>query len=508
MAFFGEGARVPPPSIDGTPINAVKMHRTSKNGESGSKKKRDKGNGNKTIGRKKSKSDDEESHKGVGNLEQMEKTLLKVKGTKSSMRKGKARIDKEKNTPDSGKKKAMFAETVGKEEVKEKEIKDKTYIVDFTVRVNKMKDTKGGFDKKLLEGLLFMQTYIGQHASFHPIKPGTMLKPIKEKGKVPKFQVTSRNYFCVPNSRAFDNINADGGRTIKGSAIMGFMGNPEQCLDKVAGDLCMMGCTIYYKKCQEMDTMTSQILIGVPNTIKEEIIKQTLDEELKNIKQILLKNDKEYKLTREQSNNWIRYVVMIDFPAGMPWEGTEEKKQKQGTSNPRLAYGLHVHRPDYERLKSLLAYAKDNNIWDKVWGNTAYTIKTPAEKDPIGVENKYIHMVQTHQSVQLSMGAATIEEMLDVDTVFELQLLPDADRKPRQPTKTTVKEIFSMMMINEHKVWTCLSMGTNGMTTGYFSSIVPAIRDHVAAFVLCPAAQVYWWLHRKGCLTQNVNRLI
>jgi hypothetical protein len=67
----------------------------------------------------------------------------------------------------------------------------------------------------------------------------------------------------------------------------------------------MMGCAIYYKKCQEVDTVTSQILIGIPNMIEEEIIKQMLDEELKNIEQILLKNNKEYKLTREQSNNWI-----------------------------------------------------------------------------------------------------------------------------------------------------------------------------------------------------------
>ncbi len=75
----------------------------------------------------------------------------------------------------------------GKEEVKEKEIKYKTCVVGFAVCVDKTKDMKGGFYKKLLEGLLFMQTYIDQHASFHPIKPGTMLKPIKEKGKLPKF---------------------------------------------------------------------------------------------------------------------------------------------------------------------------------------------------------------------------------------------------------------------------------------------------------------------------------
>jgi hypothetical protein len=244
MAFFGEGAWVPPPSMDGTPIDAVKMHRMSKNGESSSKKKRDKGDGNKTIGRKKSKLDDKESHKGVVNLEQMEKTPLKVKGTKSSARKGKARIDKEKNTPNSGKKTATFAEMVGIEEVKEKEIEYKTCVVGFAVCVDKTKDTKGGFYKKLLEGLLFMQTYINQHASFHPIKSGTTLKPIEEKGNFPKFQVTSQYYFCVPNSKAFDNINTDGGRTIKGSAIMGFTGNPEQCLDKAAGDLCTMGCAI------------------------------------------------------------------------------------------------------------------------------------------------------------------------------------------------------------------------------------------------------------------------
>jgi hypothetical protein len=104
----------------------------------------------------------------------------------------------------------------------------------------------------------------------------------------------------------------------------------------------------------------------------------------------------------------------------MPWVGIEEKKQKQGTSNSRLAYRLHVHRPDYKRIKYLLAYAKDKNIWHKIWGNATYTIETPEEKDPTRVKNKYIQMVQTHGSVQLSMRASTIKGMLDVDTVFEL----------------------------------------------------------------------------------------
>ncbi len=230
---------------------------------------------------------------------------------------------------------------MGKDTVEEKEIDYKTCVVGLAVRVDKGKDTKGGFDKKIIEGLNFMQTCIDQNTSFHAIRPGTAVKPIKGKLNMPKYQVTMRNYFCIPNPRAFDNVNANGGRVIKGSAIMDFTDNPQQCLEDAAGDLRMMGCAIFYKKCQEGDTETSQILIGAPNTIKEDIIKQTMDEELKKIESTLLLSDKNYKLTREQSKNWIRYAVVKDFPAGIPWEGLEEKKQKKRhkQSSP------HLHAP-------------------------------------------------------------------------------------------------------------------------------------------------------------------
>ncbi len=99
-----------------------------------------------------------------------------------------------------------------------------------------------------------------------------------------------------------------------------------------------------------------------------------------------------YKLSKSQLKKWISYAVVREFPAGMPWERAEEKKQKQGTSNARLAYVLQIHQPNYERMKKLLAYAKELEILD--------------ERSPQGVKNKYIQMVQTHGSVQLSMGAA------------------------------------------------------------------------------------------------------
>jgi hypothetical protein len=80
----------------------------------------------------------------------------------------------------------------------------------------------------------------------------------------------------------------------------------------------MMGCTIFYKKCQEVDTEATQILVGAPDTIEEEIIQQTIDKELKVQENKLLLTNKNYKLTREQSRNWVKYAVVRDIPAGMP----------------------------------------------------------------------------------------------------------------------------------------------------------------------------------------------
>ncbi len=38
--------------------------------------------------------------------------------------------------------------------------------------------------------------------------------------------------------------------------------------------------------------------------------------------------------------------------------------------------------------------------------------------------------------------------------------------------------------------------------------MVEEIKAHVAAFIRCPAAQVYYWLKCKGCLGKDVDRLI
>jgi hypothetical protein len=147
-----------------------------------------------------------------------------------------------------------------------------------------------------------------------------------------------RNYFNIPNQMAFLNVNQDNGRVIKGSAIMGFSTNPKNCLEDAAGDLRTMGCALFYKKCQEVDTVAKIILLGVPNSIEEDVIKITLDTVLSELECTLLKTDSEYKMTKDQRQNWINCTVTREYPPGMPWEDAEEKKSRGATTRCWYTY--------------------------------------------------------------------------------------------------------------------------------------------------------------------------
>jgi len=307
-------------------------------------------------------------------------------------------------------------------------------VIGFAIRVDRGNNTKGGFNKKVSEGLTFLREFVDPAACILPNGKDKRLGPIKSKSDLPKYQLTMRNYFNIPNQMAFSNVTQENGRVIKGSAIMGFSLDPKTCLDEAAGDLRMMGCSIFYKKCQKVDTVSKLILLGVPNSIEEEIIKDTFDKVLMELEQELIRTDSDYKLTKDQRQNWIDYAVTREFPLGMPWEDAEEKKKKQGGNNTRLAYVLQVYQQDFDRLSYLCHMVKQRKLWANHWGNTAFTVEIPELDSQQGEKTRYIQMVQTHGLVQLSLGAAPIYGVIDTETKFSLRLTQvQTDPQGHQP---------------------------------------------------------------------------
>ncbi len=164
---------------------------------------------------------------------------LRLKGESQSSRKNSV-----KKTPkvEKGKKpspkKTTIADVAGTRQVpKLLEVEYNKCVVSLAIRVDKGKNSKGAFDKKLAEGLSFIQKYLDKQACFFPFGKDQTLAPMKEKADLPKFQVVLQNYFSIPNKYTFSDVSQDGGRIIKGPALMGFSKDPRQCLDEANGDL-------------------------------------------------------------------------------------------------------------------------------------------------------------------------------------------------------------------------------------------------------------------------------
>ena len=163
-------------------------------------------------------------------------------------------------------------------------------VVGFAIRVDKGNNAKQAFDKKLMEGLEFIQQYVDKRAYFLPHDKDKKLKPIHVKNNMPKYQVVMKGYFCIPNKNLFSNVQQENGRVVKGSGIMGFKLDPQQCLEEASGDLHAMGCLIFFKKCQEVDTVSNFVILGVPNSISEDTVKETVDKVLQSLEKELREN--------------------------------------------------------------------------------------------------------------------------------------------------------------------------------------------------------------------------
>ncbi len=145
-----------------------------------------------------------------------------------------------------------------------------------------------------MEGLEFIQQYVDKCACFLPHEKDKRLEPIRAKNDMPKYQVVMKGYFCIPNNNSFSNVQQENGRVVKGSGIMGFELDLQQCLEEASGDLPAMGCSIFFKKCQEVNTVSNFVFLEVPNLISEDTVKAIVDEVLQKLEDKLIHDNKDY----------------------------------------------------------------------------------------------------------------------------------------------------------------------------------------------------------------------
>ena len=195
----------------------------------------------------------------------------------------------------------------------------------------------------------------------------------------------------------------------------------------------------------------------------------------------------------------------------MPWEKIDKTKERK--PNGRLAFVFQIAREDSPRLVALLDEAKVKNLWGDIFGEAAFTVQMIPTKqsgeDPslAGKRAPYVEMVQTHGSVQLSMGAASINGLINFTKKFVL-CRTNEDGSPATAIKKSVQNIMRYKTLNGDKVWLSAIPKACGGVTGYFSCVLPGIKKYIEHWTLCPAAQIFWFLLRKDCNKEDVKKMI
>ncbi len=121
-------------------------------------------------------------------------TGLRPKGQESKKkekkRSAKKKTDKQAKQLEARKTKIAFAEAE-----KTKPITYNQCVVGFAIRINKGNNAKQAFNKKLMEGLQFIQHYVDKSACFLPYKKDKKLDPIRSNSDMPKYQVVMKGCF-------------------------------------------------------------------------------------------------------------------------------------------------------------------------------------------------------------------------------------------------------------------------------------------------------------------------
>ena len=190
--YFGGGERVQPPSKGGTPVQSILLRRLTNTPERARKT-------DNTVETQLTPERLDNAGEGavtnanmVVDLESFTTGLCpKGGGSKKRDKRGKEEraTEEQANKTKAQKPKIAFGLT---EVVKEKPIAYKECVAGFAIRVDKGNNTKSAFDKKLMEGLNFIQQYVDKCACFLPHEKDKKLEPIHAKNDMPKYQVVMK----------------------------------------------------------------------------------------------------------------------------------------------------------------------------------------------------------------------------------------------------------------------------------------------------------------------------
>ena len=381
-------------------------------------------------------------------------------------------------------------------------------VVEISANIPKTDKVYPVLREQILSSLAFIQKFSDPSAAFLPKPNSTHSIPIYDEPSFPMDQFTTgMHFFVYQNEYSLFAIRTEN-RWVRLSANMGFNIDPSTFLHHMKIDLMGLGAAIEIKQEQSLNTCTNIVFLGAPQFINKAYAKEVMDRHLIPLEKELMAEDSFTYPESIHGGPWPSYSLVLEQPGGL-FEPIAKGMKRTPPPRERRALQLLCAVEDYDRLAALIKAGKKRGIWTSEFGHgQCYPVEVPVSDSSKIVKDNYKVMVETHASAQLGMAFETFSGVKDDRVEMNIERLPDL-KGPRLPAKISLRHVLSRMQFKGYPVWVCLVR--TDKKQGYdifFDGQCPITTSYVNEFLKCPAAQVMFWLLKRGFVKEQVEAFI
>ena len=314
-----------------------------------------------------------------------------------------------------------------------------------------------------------------------------------------------RHYFSFQSAFAFSPVNQENGRRISFSTRMGFNTDPALFLEEMAGDLEERHCSFKRKNQQAMDVENAVVLWGAPQFMCPRDGKTIIDSHLISLEREMMKEDPQSFPAAIHNQPWPDYELVLEQPAD--FDRTPKGEKYVPKPLRRRAVHIKCAKADVNRFVILVAAAKSKRIWLDEFGKcfpSEIMTKKMWEED----EEGYGDVVTYHMAAMYSYAKAYVPGLLRARDDFAVTCLPEASGQV-VTHKVSIRSILQDVELGGKKVFQCvLRSDGNRRYQVYYKAKCPITATFVKEYLRCPAAQVYYYLLKRGVRRADVDRVV
>ena len=381
-------------------------------------------------------------------------------------------------------------------------------VIEISANIKKTDKVYPTLREKILSGLSFIHTAVDPTAAFLPLPQSTRTIPIYDEASFPLDQFTTgMNFFVYQNEYSLFPIKNES-RWIRLSVNMGFNIDPHSFLHVMKVDLMDLGATFEIKQEQALTTCTNIVFLGAPNCINKTYAKEVLDMYLIPLEKELMELDPVTYPESIHGQPWPSYSMVIEQPGGL-FEVVQKGMKRVPPPRERKTLQLLCSAETYDRLAALIKAGKSRGYWTSEFGNgQCFPVEIPEPDANKLSKDNYKVMVETHSSSQLGMGYGTFSGIKDDRVEMTIARLNDT-KGPRPPVKITLRHILRRMQFKGYPLWICLVRTDKKQGFDiFYDGQCPITTSYVHEFLKCPAAQVMFWLLKRGFVKDQVEAFI